>query len=1539
MVCKIQCHSGYELVGNEMAVCQYDTGYWRKPVNAVCKKIRPQCRDITATIGTFKCHGSVYDRVCQLSCPAGYTEGSLGSYYQCIDGRWPRYTDCVAKNYCVMPRQKPIEWRGKYVCKRKQCETGAPNSAAFASGRKRRSLDGEFNDADIQELEVGDRGLFDDLNLDEVSRWGAPTNNECIVCYLNCDPIHQAKSGFRAQCRITDGVWFEPMAPKCHFGHNCYWPSAGPMGEYNCESNLFDLGYRGEEWDIVYEPMKGSPEHKNGDWQKKPTSKPRGRRESEGLGPRWFPPPVYTTQPPPPTPPPTRPPPAPTIKPTPAPWWGAEWTCTINCARWHYPKNGRATATCLLRNSQWSGSATECVYRSPCAGTPRTSNGVGGFQCWEATTVNTGGTIVKRSADNSTDTDFTPSPLGRWGAPTGKPVVDKTNWDFNVQKVCLLACPDCYNPSQHKSICINGEWQKGYGGDTHGRCVMEERCPDRPWWPIGNGQWSCNSFNNKIRSCGLQCDPFHIVQPYAKPLPVPPTLDPAKIFKNTKKPNKINPAQPPNCQPKMPIPNGWMECHVGKAIQNCMIMCNQGMRPTSQKLYAVCKNGMMFPGTPQKDTRWGCVSGHCDHSTFGQACFDHPQNGRKRRSIESFNDNMLASVASGDSSIDSVHDATNAHNDAMLSKVSVQPDYPLPDNQFADDDDDSGAIARWGVSVTPSATCDNCDGYWKNQIKCVFNTKCARPRPPANGSIQCARDPKGAMTHRCNVQCQKDYKLWPPGCSMSCDPHGGVWTKCTCEWNKKCDVPIRPNAQYYCETKNGIFECALVCKGNGQYVPAVWPDIWKFQCKRGDWIERNPQGCKYEPPCVPPKVPNAYLKNCRTERCLAPRRVYEELMPGQYNYKLTATQQGMAGSTQNAAAQMMAAMGMGSSHVGYTGRKRRATAMGFFEGETYQTDDRYVVNDDEADAADRWGGGGNLFGVCPLRRSVSGGVIHCHTVVTETVNGAAIIGHDAQIMSSGTTGVVVPEYTGGEVENPGRCQQRHMIHNGWMECKPSSNGNWICMIMCNDLHRPESTNLYANCNGGHIPGSWSCVPGSCNPNVYQEACWNPAHPGNPPVNPIGGGGSSPPAIIPTPGGNVQNPGRCQSHHMIENGWMECKPSSNGSSSWVCMIMCNNNTRPTSTNLFANCNGGHIPGSWMCVPGSCNPAVYKEACYNPSHPGNPPSAHGRKRRELDYNKIVDYVNYNPEEEVEPPIDEETLDRQESMAEEWKLAVPTTDEDLRWFPPPTPPPTPPPPIVIEVAMCSLRCNYGYMIDPKCKQTSYECDTMTGVFTPPTSSCGCVPKPTPKPTEVMVWAKCMCCDVKCPQWYRGGGVAKCTKGYWWKIDSCTKYNMCKQPGNPTNGEYKCYWSDTGPTGRKRRAITEGKEWNGPVDRDSIDYDRSDPEEERTLDDGQAALQYAGTPDSVEALRTHPGTNGTVERLPEEIDGLRWASVPTQPQLICNLSCKPGFIPKRRQAVCVDSHWLSKPTVCVKDPHYDPWTPPKCQCKLPKHANKDPR
>ena len=63
----------------------------------------------------------------------------------------------------------------------------------------------------------------------------------------------------------------------------------------------------------------------------------------------------------------------------------------------------------------------------------------------------------------------------------------------------------------------------------------------------------------------------------------------------------------------------------------------------------------------------------------------------------------------------------------------------------------------------------------------------------------------------------------------------------------------------------------------------------------------------------------------------------------------------------------------------------------------------------------------------------------------------------------------------------------------------------------------------------------------------------------------------------------------------------------------------------------------------------------------------------------------------------------------MAEEWKLAEPTTDDDLRWFPPP--PSTPPPPIVIEVAMCSLRCNYGYMIDPNCKQTSFQCDTMTG------------------------------------------------------------------------------------------------------------------------------------------------------------------------------------------------------------------------------------
>merc|ERR1712130_1024001 len=102
------------------------------------------------------------------------------------------------------------------------------------------------------------------------------------------------------------------------------------------------------------------------------------------------------------------------------------------------------------------------------------------------------------------------------------------------------------------------------------------------------------------------------------------------------------------------------------------------------------------------------------------------------------------------------------------------------------------------------------------------------------------------------------------------------------------------------------------------------PDTWKFRCKRGTWIEREPQGCKYEPPCKPPNVKNAVLKNCRTERCLAPKTVWEEMMPGQYQYELAQkVEEANQAAINGAFGVPNTPTGMSSTHVGYTGKDRK----------------------------------------------------------------------------------------------------------------------------------------------------------------------------------------------------------------------------------------------------------------------------------------------------------------------------------------------------------------------------------------------------------------------------------------------------------------------------------------------------------------------------------------------------------------------------------------------------------------------------------------
>ena len=1267
LICKLSCHGGYSLSGSYVAVCEQNTGHWRRPVTGKCIRAQPKCSDLTARNGQMACSGSVYSRVCQLFCPSSH-QPTAGTKFHCINGQWNGRGDCEPRNMCVMPHQKPGLWNGKYTCKRQQCVTGPVNMSLVNRGRR---------DDD------------DELDMAEIGKWGAPSNNECIVCHLNCNPMHKAKGGYRAQCRIATGEWFEPMNPVCQFGHSCFWPNAGPMGEYICESNIVQLGYKGDDFEAPEPPKKG--DDRSGDfeytnWQLGDPylgSEVRKRRDDE-LKPRWSPPP-----PPPP-------------KPSP-PWWEAEWRCTINCARFHYPRNGNGMAICQLKDSKWVRQPTECVYKSPCPD-PRPPGGRGVFQCYETTTLNVDGKIVRRSAN---ETDESPNPLGRWGAPS-KPDSDKSKWDFNVQKVCHLNCPDCYNPSQKQSVCVNGEWQVGHGADTHGSCIMTEKCPDRPWWPVGNGQWHCNPFDNLERRCQLRCDPFHIVQPHDPQLPVPASLDPAFLKEQAEK------VHPDGCDEKMDIPNGWMECNIvkGQAASKCMIMCDRKHRPMSDNLEAVCKRGHFFPAMPANGAEWACVPGDCDISKYGMACKDYYKqiaNGRKRRS-----------------------DDANDANDALLD--SAESGYELSSNLPADvyADDAQNSIGRWGVSVSSTSTCNNCDGYWQNQIKCVFNTRCNRPTPPANGKISCQRDMEGKMMHSCDVTCDANYKLWPPGCKMGCDPMSGIWNKCSCEWNKKCEVPKKPNAKYVCEENHltGIYECALVCKGNGNFVPARWPDIWKFHCKRGEWIEREPQGCKYEPPCEPPTVENAVLKNCRFERCQAPRKVYDELMPGQANYvdpnkKVpvgTGTGVGiMVGGTQT------------SSHVGYTGpaapngRKRRAN--GFFVGEKTA---------DAPAAEDRWGAVD--YGSCPSTKPVDNGYIHCHD-----------LGHS------------------------------HPVHPG--------------------------------------PGK-------------------PGKPGKP--------------TIPEPGHRPENPGHCKMHHMITNGWMECKPESG--STWICMIMCDANTRPSSSAMFANCNGGLISGSWHCVPGHCDVNVYKEACWNPNHPGNP----YRRSTDFDYPGAFD------------SLDEETAAEQIEMADRWEAAEPADEEDDgadRWFPPVTMPPPPPPPA--DQAICTLQCNEGYM--PK-GQVLYKCDTMTGVFDP--YPAGCVKKPDPLPgTEELVWANCMCCDIKCGDWHLGGGEAKCTKGYWWQIDECDKYTMCNQPDAPKNGEYKCHWEDFDSKKDAKKHVRDRRE------SEDIDYDRSD---------GVDSDVYQGDADFFKN-RSVAGTNGTDPNQPRTVNGYSYKEIPTK-KLICRLKCNDG-------------------------------------------------
>ena len=1073
----------------------------------------PPCHDLTSKYGKFYCTGSREHRKCTLKCPAKWKSANGQYHFSCHYGHWDGRSDCM-KMWVDPPPPPvkppswkpppPIQWKPCKVPMRKWGDTGywhcAQGPCLPVHGRKKR-----------------EEGALE-------GRWGGPA--QCLICNFQCDPIHKLKRGGRAQCRMSDGAWIEHQKPYCHFGHMCEWPKAGPMGYYECKDNLHELGYTGlpeeigglghssaggddddhgfEDYESMDEEEKESNKReinwsqmeevndddyediwyrkkRDTDSDKKSRKKEKKARKaaaaeaaaaveaarqaakaqssSNSIG-RWSPPP-----------PEPRPPPK---------WWNAVWKCGLKCAKFHKPRNGQYYAMCKLDSSTWPLPPTECIYETPCA-TPSTPNG--SFQCWETTILAEGekwnGGKHRRSANETETEDFTPSPLGRWGPPKKPPRPDLP--DFEVHKTCVLTCHDCYSPTSVKSKCVDGYW---LDGKKPGTCTQWQQCADKPYWPIGNGYWKCKDYGSS-RRCALQCYDYHIVQPVIPAIPPP---DPSV-----------------GCAPYKSILNGWMECHMngrkrrsdddasdrwggqtGGGIQ-CMIMCNKGFYPAASQAMATCRNGQYLP--PQSgEFSWSCKKGTCNRQKWGEACWKED----------------------------------NAPSMSKFSHLIGRREAEI--DEEIDDLVDSEGLGRWGVQVQPVSVCNNCNGMWRNQIQCVFDTKCKDVPPHVpGGNAQCKRVMQGHRDyHQCQITCPKNHKAvcnrmgrkrredgedeeeldidaigkWgstpapptpaPPSTAiMNCNAKTGEWDqRCGCEWNLKCEVPKRPNAQYTCHESNGIFECHLKCKGKGNYVPARWSDVWTFRCKRGIWIEKEPQGCVYEKPCEAPTCENGNIRNCRKAICDVPKRVLEEKMPGQSKHGSGL----MPGATSS---------GNTPFHIGYTGRKRRDAHEDFTADGRVTNDDgsfiEYQINengvavtesaDDEGIsfvepeeetedeprglAAGRWGF--NQFGRCPVNRGIEGGRLHCHTL--------------GGIIGGGVVGMPPPMSHG--------CQEKNPITNGWMECKP--NGG-ICMIMCNAGMVPYTRNLFAPCNNRQWnPSQWGCRPGHCNPAIYKEACWGVMH--------------------------------------------------------------------------------------------------------------------------------------------------------------------------------------------------------------------------------------------------------------------------------------------------------------------------------------------------------------------------------------------------------------------------------------------------------------
>jgi hypothetical protein len=689
---------------------------------------------------------------------------------------------------------------------------------------------------------------------------------------------------------------------------------------------------------------------------------------------------------------------------------------------------------------------------------------------------------------------------------------------------------------------------------------------------------------------------------------------------------------------------------------------------------------------------------------------------------------------------------------------------------------------------------------------------------------------------------------------MTCDARTGDWDQwCRCEWKLKCQKPKKPNAKYDCWEENGVYVCQLTCKGNGQFVPAKWRDTWKFTCKRGIWIQKEPQGCVYEPPCKVPDIPNALITDCKTERCMAPLAAYQEKMPGQRNYKKEIVHTIDASSSVTSTYNIPSKPGYvpaTPAHLGYSGRKRRSEeneSDGYVEVNKDGDYMEFTYSEDGTPVFDPLGSTEGVpidddqtqpdFAEDVTFYSQPETIKAFGRGLTEETDDRGKIGYNANVGKKAKF-----SYSGF-----GTCMSRRQINGGYIHCH--SVGAYHPVLGTEKLYQSQSSYGYHK------------------PTGYQTTGYNTVYGGNKYNR-----------------GEIEAVDTCRTRTNVKQGWIECKQTlENG---WVCRIRCNKGTTPASKNQFTRCENGKFNNELECAVGDCDPGMYGAACW----------AGLRKRREESEN---DETTFETDEDA---------DEQRSLSRTYSSAGYTSNLPVKQH---------------VSAWCELICNPGYVPVGK---TSFSCDVKTGVYKPSLQGCRrTIPPPVTITTESKVvvngnvWATCVCCNVKCQNWYKGGGFAKCVKGFWFHKDKCSKFTGCNKPNNPANGEYSCIYEHEfyGEAGYQK-----GNEYGDPTLQQGYGsnsyqkpaYDRKRRDSNETTEEYEFRGDvFEGNVDTyINVLKSLESDRGEVGE--KKKNGYNWNDVYNK-KMMCSLSCAQGYTAVQPIAICVDGKWLIPPSFCKED------------------------